>query len=217
MDLKIIDLGLINFSDAWVKQKALFQEVKTGSLDKALLICRHYPVITLGRGAKKTNILASEEELKKKGVAVYEVERGGDVTYHGPGQLTVYPVFNLNYLKKDIHWFLRYLEGIIIATLSDFGIPGERQQGLTGVWVRKKKIASIGIAIRNWITFHGLSINIKQEDLANFSLIRPCGMDIIVTSMESENKAIINIEQVKKRFVSLLSPDKNENDDKIKQ
>jgi len=209
MDLKIVDLGLVNFDAAWVKQKELFQEVKSGSLDKALLICRHYPVITAGRGAKRANILASEEELRSKGIAVYEVERGGDVTYHGPGQLTIYPVFNLNYLKKDIHWFLRHLEGIIISGLNYFGIPADRREGLTGVWVGKKKISSIGIAIRNWITFHGLSINIKQEDLVNFSLIRPCGMDIILTSMESEIGSAVDMGDFKGKLISLFKSNIN--------
>jgi lipoate-protein ligase B len=204
MDLKIVDLGLVDFNDAWVKQGELFQEVKSGSLDNALLICRHYPVITFGRCAKKVNILASEDELKNKGIAVYEIERGGDVTYHGPGQLTIYPIFNLNYLKKDIHWFLRFLEGVTISVLNDFGIPAERYKDLTGVWIGKKKVASIGIAVRNWITFHGLSINIKQDDLANFSLIRPCGMDIMLTSVEREAGRVILFDDFKNKFINAL-------------
>jgi lipoate-protein ligase B len=204
MDLKIVDLGLVDFNYAWAKQKELFQEVKSGSLDKALIICRHNPVITAGRGAKDSNILASEAELKNRGVALYKIDRGGDVTYHGPGQLTAYPVFNLNYLKKDIHWFLRYLEGIVIRSLDYFGIKGEQRCGLTGVWVGKRKIASIGIAIRNWVTFHGLSINIKNEDLANFSLIRPCGMDIMLTSVERETGNNICMDDFKDKFINAL-------------
>ncbi|MDO8662768.1 MAG: lipoyl(octanoyl) transferase LipB [Candidatus Omnitrophota bacterium] len=205
MNLKIIDPGLVDFDTAWQKQKELFAEVKSGRLKHALLICRHNPVITIGRSGLKANILAKEIELDRKKIAVYEVERGGDVTYHGPGQLTVYPILNLNYLKKDIHWFLRYLEGLIIFGLKDFGIGGERKEGLTGVWVGKRKIASIGIAVRNWISFHGFSINIKRDDLINFSLIRPCGMDIMVTSVESETGKETNVEQVKKSFISLLA------------
>jgi len=131
---------------------------------------------------------------------MYEIERGGDVTYHGPGQLIVYPVFNLTYLKKDIHLFLRQLEGLAMDFLSDFGIKGLRYKGLTGVWIDKKKVASIGIAIRNWITFHGMSINIKKDDLDNFSLIEPCGMDIEMTSLETVLGKNIEIEQTKEIF-----------------
>jgi len=123
--------------------------------------------------------------LKIRGIELYEIERGGDVTYHGPGQLTAYPIFNLNYLKKDIHLFLRQLEEVIIDLLSDLGIKSNRRLGLAGVWVNNQKIASIGIAIKNWITFHGLSINIKKSDLNNFRFIRPCGMDIEMASLET--------------------------------
>ena len=205
MDLKIVDLGLVDFKDAWAKQKELFGDVKSGMLDKALIICQHQPVITIGRSAKAKNILVSEAELRNKGISVYTVERGGDVTYHGPGQLTIYPIFNLNFFKKDIHWFLRYLEGVIILTLHDFGIKGERSSGLTGVWVKGSKIASIGIAIRNWITFHGLTINVRKSDMANFSLIRPCGMDIMLTSIESEIGGPIRTQDIKNSFISSIT------------
>lgn len=205
MDLKIIDLGLIDFNTAWQRQKEIFSEAKSGRLRHALLICRHQPVITLGKNADKKNILVSEEELKNKGIGLCSTDRGGDVTYHGPGQLTVYPIFNLNYLEKDIHWFLRYLEELIIQALNGFGIRGGRLKGLTGVWVKDHKIASIGIAIRSWITFHGLSLNIQRNDLINFSLIRPCGMDIIMTSVESETGKTTSIDRVKKTFIDLFA------------
>jgi lipoate-protein ligase B len=185
MEIKIFDLGLVDYKTAWDFQKNIFNLVKSNCLDSALILCQHYPVITLGRKSDLRNILSSEQELKGRGIEIYETERAGDVTYHGPGQLTVYPIFNLNYLKKDIHWFLRKLEEIIIEILSYFRVKGERIPGFTGVWVGKQKIASIGIAIRDWITFHGLSINIKKNDLENFRLIRPCGMDILMTSLEN--------------------------------
>ncbi|MDD5196531.1 MAG: lipoyl(octanoyl) transferase LipB [Candidatus Omnitrophica bacterium] len=204
MPLKVTDLGLVDFQDARVQQRELFREVEAGLWSAGLIVCRHYPAITVSRRANRNNILVSQEELKNKGISVYEVERGGDVTYHGPGQLIAYPVFNLNYFKKDIHWFLEYLEGLIIRCLDEFGVKGERAPGLTGVWAGRLKIASIGIAVRNWITFHGLSINIKSNDLANFSLIRPCGMDIMVTSMESETGGIVQTEEVKQNLVSLF-------------
>lgn len=183
--MKIFDLGLADFRKAWDFQKEIFQAVKSEEFSKALIISQHYPVITLGRSANKKNILLGERELTLKGIQTYSIERGGDVTYHGPGQLIAYPIFNLNYIKKDIRFFLRYLEGVVIEFLSDFGIKPLRRPGLTGVWIGKEKIASIGIAVKNWITFHGLSINIKKDDLHNFSLIRPCGMALKMTSLET--------------------------------
>lgn len=185
MQFEIFDLGLVDFKKAWECQKEIFNAVKNGLFESGLIFCRHYPAFTLGRSANKKNILISEEELKIRGISVYEIERGGDVTYHGPGQIIAYPIFNLNYLKKDIYLFLRNLEQIIIDLLSDLGIKANRRSGLTGVWINKQKIASIGIAIKNWITFHGLSINVRKNDLDNFRLIRPCGMDIEITCLET--------------------------------
>jgi lipoate-protein ligase B len=206
MDFKIFDLGFVDFKKAWQFQKEIFTEVKNGYLTSALLVCRHYPVITLGRLGKKENILVSEYELKKREIQIYQIERGGDVTYHGPGQITVYPIFNLNYLKKDIHLFLRRLEDIVIRLLSDIGIMALRFPGLTGVWVgpSPQKIASVGIAIKNWITFHGLSINIKNNDLDNFSLIRPCGMDIKMTSLETVLDKDIELDTVKNNLIEKI-------------
>lgn len=185
MEYKIFDLGLTDFQDSRAFQKKVLRMVENNDLKKALMICRHNPVITLGRSARINNIRVPLQDLKNRGIQLCRVERGGDITYHGPGQLTAYPVVNLKYFKKDIHFFLRKLEEMIIAFLSDFGIKGQRQQGLTGVWIGRQKIASIGIAIKKWITFHGLSINIEKSDLINFSLIRPCGMDIEMTSLET--------------------------------
>lgn len=186
MYFEILDLGLIDFKGAEQTQKELHARIKDKQLASTLIFCQHYPVITLGRRANQSNILISNEGLKTKGISTYAIERGGDVTYHGPGQITVYPIFNLNYFKKDIHYFLRFLEDVVIDFLSDFRVKAMRLPGLTGVWIRpKQKIASIGIAIKNWITFHGVSINIKNDDLDNFSLIKPCGMDLEMVSLET--------------------------------
>lgn len=145
--------------------------------------------------------MTSEAELRLRGIQVYETERGGDVIYHGPGQLTVYPIINLDYFKKDIHLFLRFLEEVVISLLADFGIDGMRNFGLTGVWVKNKKIASIGISVRHWITFHGLSININEYDLLNFGLIKPCGMDIKMTSLETLLREDIRMQDIKERVI----------------
>jgi len=199
-----LDLGLIEYKKAWDLQREVFAQIKNRGSPSTLILCRHYPVITLGRPAKRNNILIPQPELKNKGISVYEIERGGDVTYHGPGQLTAYPIFNLAHLKKDIHFYLRLLEETVIDTLSSLGIYGNTSFGLTGVWVAARKIASIGIAIKNWITFHGVSINIKEADLANFSLIRSCDMDIEMTSVESVIGREIAIEEVKQIFSDKL-------------
>jgi len=202
MEFKVFDLGLTDFKYAWDFQKETFNQVKAGILPSALILCQHKPVITLGRLAKNEHILASFDEIKAKGIEVYAIERGGDVTYHGLGQLTAYPIFNLSYFKKDIRWFLRQMEIVIVDFLADFKIEGAIYEGKTGVWIGQQKIASIGIAVRNWITFHGLSINIKQNDLDNFKLIRPCGMDIEMVSLESVLEKNVDIEGAKQNLVN---------------
>lgn len=207
--MKVFNLGLIDFKDALQFQKDTFCEVKNKTLESALIVCRHYPVITLGRQADKKNILVNEDELQARGIPVYNIERGGDVTYHGPGQITVYPIFNLNCFKKDVHLFLRQLESVVIELLSDFGITGLRNRGFTGVWVGRQKIASIGVAIKNWITFHGLSLNTGNNDLVNFRLIRPCGMDVEMTSLETLLGREIEAEPLKsvlvEKFINVFS------------
>lgn len=203
--IKLFDLGLIGYRAAWEFQKRVFQGVKEGDIFSALIFCRHYPVITLGRSSSKKNIIAGSEVLKDRGIEVIEVERGGDVTYHGPGQLTAYPVINLNYFKKDLHWFLRALEEAVIDSLSQIGISCGRRFGLTGVWVGEKKVASIGICVRNWITFHGLSLNVKEDDLNNFGLIRPCGMDVKMTCLESILGKEIGFNEVKTKLIQNLT------------
>ena len=187
MRFEIIDAGLIDFKDARHLQQGIFKDIFAGRRDSAVILCQHYPVITLGRSAQKSNILAREDTLTRNNIQIHEVDRGGDVTYHGPGQLVVYPVLDLHHFKKDIHWVLRQLEELAIRALSDCGVAARRIAGATGAWCEDKKIASIGICVRKWITYHGLAINIKKNDLANFSLIRPCGMDIMMTSLESES------------------------------
>jgi lipoate-protein ligase B len=201
MQLRLFDLGLADFQTAWDFQRSIFLQVKKGDMPGALIFCRHKPVITIGRQGSKQNILVEAQQLERLNIATFQIERGGDVTYHGPGQLCIYPIVNLACFKKDIHWFLRSLEALACETLSGFGIKAQTKSGFSGLWIRQAKIASIGIAIRNWITFHGIAINIKQADLANFSLIRPCGLDIIMTSMEGVSGQAIKINQVKQIFI----------------
>ncbi len=201
MEFEIIDIDLINYQRAWDIQREIFSQVKERKISGALIICRHRPVITMGRNGKEENILSDKRQLEKKDIKIYNIERGGDVTYHGPGQLCVYPILNLTYYRKDLNWFLRNLETLLIETLSEFNIKAESKSGDTGVWVGARKIASIGIAVKHWITFHGASLNVKKRDLANFSLIRPCGQDIIMTSMEDVLRKEVKITAVKKTLV----------------
>jgi lipoate-protein ligase B len=201
MENRIVDLGLVEYVQALGFQKEIFGEVKNGSLKSALIFCRHYPVFTLGRQAKNENLKVSRDLLSGRGIPVHHVERGGDITYHGPGQLVVYPVLNLDLFKRDLHYFLRKLESTVIGVLSEFGINGSSRKDLTGVWVGRSKISSIGIAVKNWISFHGLALNVKKDDLGNFSLIRPCGMDIEMVSMETILGREISFSDVQKTFI----------------
>jgi len=198
---QIYDLGLTEYYKAWDFQKVIFEKIKKSSLKSALIICQHYPVITLGRNAKKESLRFTEAQIKKKGVDVFPVDRGGGVTYHGPGQIVAYPICQLSYFKKDLHYFLRFLEDFVIGVLSEFKIACEKRPGLTGVWVKNRKIASMGIAVRNWISYHGLAVNVKKSDLEGFSLIRPCGMDVEMTSIESIVGRDIPLEEVKQTII----------------
>ncbi len=196
----VLDLGLVDFDLAYAKQKEIHSAVKSRLQESTLIICSHHPVITLGRQGKEENILADLAQLQN--IKVRKIERGGDITYHGPGQITCYPIFDLNCFKKDIHWFLRGLEEAVINFLTGLNIAGQRQPGLSGVWIRERKIASLGISIKNWITFHGISLNIKRNDLGNFKLIRPCGMDVEMTCAEEYLGRDISIEEIKECLVS---------------
>ncbi|MGD0335850.1 MAG: lipoyl(octanoyl) transferase LipB [Candidatus Omnitrophota bacterium] len=202
MEIRIFDLGVTHFQESWDFQKKLLLETVNSPFPFNLVICQHYPVFTWGRSAGIKNILATEKNAREKGIRVYKVERGGDFTYHGPGQVTAYPVFNLEFLKKDLHWFLRSLEEVALKVAASFGVEAERKAGLTGVWFRNRKLASIGIAVKNWVTFHGMSINVTSDDLGNFRLIRPCGMDIEMTSLEDILRRKIDIDDVKKSLIS---------------
>ncbi|MBP7216548.1 MAG: lipoyl(octanoyl) transferase LipB [Candidatus Omnitrophica bacterium] len=205
MAFNVIDLGLLDFTPAWEFQKKILNETKAGIRAATLILCQHRPVITMGRQGKLSNIVASAEELATRTIKVISLERGGDVTYHGPGQLTIYPIINLSYFKKDIHWYLRCLEQITINVLKELKIRAGRRDGLTGVWIGDEKIASIGIAIKHWITFHGITINVKHNDLENFRLIRPCGMDIRMTSIEDVLISRMDIATIKQLFINHFS------------
>lgn len=156
-------------------QKKAFDMVNSRGIDGILLLLQHNPVITIGKAGGRENLLVSEEKLKELGIELYESTRGGNITYHGPGQLVVYPILNLNKFNKDAHLYLRQLEEVIIRTLNVYNIKAGRKVKYTGVWVDDTKIAAIGVALRRWITQHGFSFNISVNK-DHFSLINPCGI-----------------------------------------
>ncbi len=171
----VFSLGLIDYQKAWDLQKKLVGERFKKEINDTLLLVEHPPLFTIGRGGSRENILVPDEYLEKKGVSVYEVDRGGDITYHGPGQIIGYPILDLNEHRRDVHLMLRNLEEVIIRFLSDYGVESFRISEYTGVWVGKEKIAAIGIGVRRWVTFHGFCLNINP-DMDYFSMINPCGI-----------------------------------------
>ncbi len=173
--IKVLNLGLVDYTDALSLQKEFVQSIRQNKGSNILILMEHPPVITVGRNGKRDNIFASDKILKEKNIKIYEIARGGDVTLHCPGQLIGYPIIDLSQNGKDIHRYIRNLEEVILLLLKDYRIEGKRVDGYTGVWVGSKKIASIGIGIKHWITYHGFALNINP-DMLYFSLINPCGM-----------------------------------------
>ncbi len=170
-----IDLGRTRYRNAWEQQKRLVDLRFKGQVADCLLLTEHEPVITMGRASSKTNLLCSPTELKERGVELFEIERGGDITFHGPGQLVAYPIIDLNGRGRDLHRYLRDLESMVVATLNDLGLVAGIKHGLTGVWVDDHKLAAIGVAVSRWITYHGVALNVNT-DLDYFKLINPCGI-----------------------------------------
>lgn len=180
----ILDLGLIDYKEAWDLQRLLWSKRVEGRLPDLLLILEHPHVITLGRRGDRSSLLVSPEVLKEKGIPLFQVERGGEVTYHGPGQLIGYPILRLKGYGYRLTQYVGELEEVILRTLKDFGIEGRRDSRNRGVWVQDKKIASIGIAIQRWVSFHGFALNYRTE-LNYFDLIDPCGLKgVKMTSMK---------------------------------
>ena len=179
-------LGRVDYAEALALQQSLRDALLDGRGDQAVLLLEHPDVITLGRGARSDTMLLSESELLEAGYALHRVSRGGDVTWHGPGQLVGYPILDLSRHGGDVHAYLRRLEDVLIDTLADFGLTGRRRQGYAGVWLdRCRKIASIGVGVRRWVTTHGFALNVSC-DLSRFGAILPCGLDgIEMVSMES--------------------------------
>jgi lipoyl(octanoyl) transferase len=195
---QIVDLGLIGYAEAYALQKRIVAARKANAIEDVLLLCEHAPVITQGRNGKREHLLVSENVLRQRNVEFYETSRGGDVTYHGPGQLVGYPILQLGAIRKDVVWYVRMLEEVMIRTSAKFGIKAVREAGKTGIWVpaaekdliqrsqsaqgeeghgeiAAEKLGAIGVHISRWVTSHGFAYNVST-DLRNFDLIVPCGI-----------------------------------------
>ena len=196
---RVCDLGLVEYERAHEEQKRLVDDVLADG-PQTILLCEHPPVITLGRLSDKRHILFPQKYLQERGVPVHFVDRGGDVTLHAPGQLVVYPILRLSEQGKDLHAYMRGLEQVVIDLLAGFDIVANRFPGRTGVWIGRQKIASIGIGVRKWVSYHGLAVNVNTE-LGLFDLINPCGLDVSMTSVARLKKEQIDMGQVKQEIV----------------
>ncbi len=175
MQLAVTNIGCTRYGEAWDLQKKIFDLRHYGLMTDVLLYTEHEHVYTIGKGGDDNHLLATEKELKETGVEVFHIDRGGDITYHGPGQVVGYPILALNDHKADIHWYLRSLEESIILALEEFDIEASREEGMTGVWVNGEKIAAIGVKVSHWVTMHGFALNVNT-DLTKFDRIIPCGI-----------------------------------------
>jgi lipoyl(octanoyl) transferase len=179
---EVRDVGIIEYADAFELQRNYVERRKRGEIPDQLLVVEHPHVMTMGRNGHDENVLASEELLERAGIAFHHTDRGGDVTYHGPGQIVGYPIFDLREWKRDVVAYVRGLEQVLIETLAEFGIEAGRVSGATGVWTDRGKIAAIGVHISRWVTSHGFALNV-DTDLKYFGYIVPCGLTKPVTSM----------------------------------
>ena len=181
---KVYKLGKVPYRKALEIQLRLLEMRTNGEIGDTLLLLEHPPTFTIGRRGNMGNLLAAKNYLSKAGIHFEVISRGGDITYHGPGQLVGYPIMDLNGMGRDVHKYLRNLEETIIVSLGDFGIRGRRIKGITGVWTKWHKIASIGVGVRRWVTYHGFALNVNT-DLSYFDMIVPCGIENVkMTSIQ---------------------------------
>ena len=195
--IDIQDLGKLLYKKTWNYQKELLKKRSKNEINDTLILVEHEPVFTLGKNADENHILQNYPD----NIKTYQIERGGDVTYHGPGQLVAYPILDLRNYKKSISWYMRSLEQVIIDTLFDYNITANRKNGLTGVWYNNEKIAALGVRVSRWITMHGFSLNVNP-DLNHYKNIIPCGIfEHGVTSMSNILNKHVEYEHVKKTII----------------
>lgn len=201
-EILYIDAGIIDYQEAWDLQKNLLELRYQNKIADILLLLEHPNTYTLGKVADKNNLLSDQDFLKENKITVYEIDRGGDITFHGPGQIVGYPIINLLNWKRDTHEYLRGLEEVIIRTCDEFGLKSQRNPKYTGVWIDDRKIAAIGIKISRWITMHGFAFNINT-DLSLFNGIIPCGIkEKSVTSLSKELNVEVEIKIVKEKLLN---------------
>ncbi|HEX7358397.1 MAG TPA: lipoyl(octanoyl) transferase LipB [Ignavibacteriaceae bacterium] len=199
------DLGLIDYKEAWDLQKSVHQLRAENRIDDVFFLLEHPHTYTLGKTADKENLVGSEKYLSDNKISVYDIDRGGDITYHGPGQIVGYPIINLTNWQQDTHKYLRALEELIINVCSEYGLNSGRVEKYTGVWIDDRKICAIGIKVSRWITMHGFAFNVNT-DLKLFNGIIPCGIsDKDVTSLNRELKKELNVSEVKERILHHFS------------
>lgn len=205
------DLGTVSYEDAQRLQTTLAAEVMAGERPDTLLLVEHPPVLTLGAGFHEENLLFPPESYRARGIEIERTDRGGDITYHGPGQLVIYPVFDVSHRGKDLHRWLRDLEGVVIDVLAGFGIEGQRLAVNSGVWVGEDKVCAIGIKLRRWVSTHGLALNL-DINLAPFATIVPCGIRPLssgggygVTSVSQILGRTVTVEEAKPLVIEAFS------------
>lgn len=222
--VECIDLGLVDYKTAWDFQETLFNQIIAQKLEHRqsdldartatnnyLILCEHQHVYTLGKTGEEKNLLINEDLLKSKGATFYKINRGGDITYHGPGQLVVYPILNLDNFFTDIHKYLRFLEEVVILTLNEYGLKGGRVEGATGVWLdaevpaKARKICAMGVKCSRWVTMHGIGFNVNT-DLNYFNYIVPCGIqDRAVTSIKQELGREVDMNEIKQKLTQNMA------------
>jgi len=219
--IRYCNLGRTRFGSVWELQKSIHTAVAENRFEDIFITNEHEHVYTLGKGGNANHLLAGESDLTEAGAEFYSIDRGGDITYHGPGQIVGYPILNLERFKKDIHWYLRQLEEVIIRTLKHFDMEGIRSEGETGVWIGSEKIAALGIKVSRWVTMHGFAFNVNP-DLAYFGKIIPCGIfhkgvtsmaEILKEDITISNVSPVLLQEFESVFhVTLRSMDKSEID-----
>ena len=195
------DLGKIDYQEAWDLQKSIFELRTKNEIEDILFLLEHPHTYTLGKVADKNNLVYNKQELEEKEITVFDIDRGGDITYHGPGQIVGYPIIDLKNWKQDTHLYLRNLEEVLVRTCADYGLSTGRKEKYTGVWVEERKICAIGIKVSRWITMHGFAFNVNT-DLNLFNGIIPCGInDKEVTSLKKELKREFDLGEVKDNII----------------
>jgi lipoate-protein ligase B len=197
--LQVLDLGRVPFAEVLARQEELVRLRLLGAVPDTLILVEHPPVVTLGRAKQRGNLILDPEELRRRGIEFFEITRGGNVTYHAPGQLVGYPIFDLRQHGRDVLLFCRGMEAALIAVLADFGISASAIPGKAGVWIGDRKVASLGISVRRWVTLHGFALNVST-DLSGFEIIRPCGEDPgVMTSMAAILGGPVSMPEVRRQ------------------